>query len=71
MGNTIAMNRENKELDRLSNLGTSKVYKQSGLKEAIKNKMAEEDIKDSVMAFIFDRNPDSVSPLQDIRDCYK
>ena len=58
----------NKESDRLSNAGASKVYKAEKLAKEIRHEMDEDGVKDAVMDFIFGGNPEAVSPLQEIRD---
>ena len=54
--------------DRMSNLGTSAVYRDEKLKKAIKEAMNKDGMKEAVMAYIFDGNPDSENPLKEIRD---
>ena len=60
-----------KESDRLSAAGTRAVYRAEKLKREIKEEMSKDGVKEAVMAYIFDGNPDSVSPLQEIRDANK
>lgn len=57
----------NKESDKLSSLGSSAVYRAERLRLAIKEEMAIEGVKEAVMDYIFDGNPDSVSPLAEVR----
>ena len=61
----------NKLSDRMSSLGSSKVYKAEKLRKEIQEEMKKDGVKEAVMAYIFDGNPDSVSPLQEIRDANK
>jgi len=58
----------NKLNDKMSTLGASAVYRDEKLKRAIKEAMAKEGMKEAVMAYIFDSNPDLESPLKEIRD---
>ncbi len=67
----IATNKENKELDKLSNSGSNKVLKMNNEKRDIAKAMKQEGMKEAVMDYIFDGNPETASPLQDIRDSYK
>ncbi len=57
-----------KELDRISNVGTSKVLKMNKDREIIREELSEDGMTQKVMDFIFDGDPESVSPLQEIRD---
>jgi hypothetical protein len=57
-----------KELDRISNAGTSKVLKTEKLNVVVRAALEDKDLKQAVMDYIFDGNPESVSPLQEIRD---
>jgi hypothetical protein len=63
----MAVENKNKQADKMQAAGTSAVYKKDRLRAAIAEEMKKDGVKEAVMAYIFDGNPDSVSPLAEIR----
>jgi len=67
----MAIENKNKEADKFSAAGSSAVYKAARLRSAIFDELQKEGVKEAVMDFIFNGNPDAVSPLAEIRKANK
>jgi len=60
-----------KENDRMTSLGSSAVYKEYKLRDAISKEMEKDGVREAVLDFIFSGDPEAVTPLQEIRDAHK
>ena len=61
----------NKEADGITRAGLSAVYKREKLRGAIKEAMQDPAMKQAVTDYIFNGDPDAVSPLAEIRKANK
>jgi len=57
-----------KEIDRISNAGTAKVFRVEKERAIIGEAMSDENLKNKVLEWIFDGDYTTASPLQEIRD---
>jgi len=64
----MAVENKNKEADKFTSAGSRAVYKAEKLQKEITEELRKDGVKEAVMEYIFDGNPDSVSPLQEIRN---
>jgi len=63
----MAITNINKEADKMQAAGTKAVNKRNRLRAAVQTEMKKPGAKEALLNHIFGGNPDSVSPLDEVR----